>query len=194
VYDTLENSMVGNLGDEDEQTTMPSLKLLYREDDANFKKRMNTAIQLSWIYNNVLTILVTIGIFYILDLDLVLGIVMGVLIAFFSSFHVTLGQVTQACHWEVYKNRVVMPAGMMKVERTIYFREIEGLERTKSMVREILIIRLKTGEAMKIDVGGQEGPVEAFERAYTQFARVQSRRMGTYSLPVVPDEDDGQRP
>ena len=184
--------MDGHHGDEDAQAAMPSLKLLYREDDSNFKKRMNTAIQLSWIYNNVLTILVTIGIFYVLGLDLVLGIVMGVLIAFFSSFHVTLGQVSQACHWEVYKNRVVMPYGMMKVERTIYFREIEGLERSKNLVRELLVIRLKAGEVMKIDLGGQERPVEALERAFTQFAHVQSRRMGTYTIPIVPDESNGQ--
>ena len=186
--------MDGHRVNEDAQTAMPSLKLLYREDDTNFKKRMNTAIQLSWIYNNVLTILVTIAIFYALDLDLVLGIVMGVLIAFFSSFHVTLGQVSQACHWEVYKNRVVMPSGLMKVERTIYFREIEGLERSKSLVRTLLIVRLKAGEVIRIDSGGQERPIEALERAFTQFAQVQSRRMGKYTIPVVPDESDGQQP
>jgi hypothetical protein len=113
---------------------------------------------------------------------------MGILIAFFSSFHLTLGQVSQACHWEVYKNRVTMPSGIMKVERTIYFREIESLERSKSLVRELLLVRLKTGETLKIDIGGQEKPIDAFERGYSQFVQVQSRRMGMFTIPVVPDD------
>ena len=37
-------------------------RLLYREDDVNFKRRLNTAIQMSWVFNTALTIIVCAGV------------------------------------------------------------------------------------------------------------------------------------
>ncbi len=166
-----------------------SARLMYREDDDNFKRRLNTAIQFSWVYNTAVTILIVVGIFYVLDYNLAMGIMLGVLIAMVSNLHYTLSRVTKAARWEVYKNRVVMPRGFRGGERTIAYGDIKGIERHKSMTGEAVTIVLASGERIVLDVGEQQKPLSALELAYRQFARASGTVHSGITIPVSMDDE-----
>ncbi|UCC92349.1 MAG: hypothetical protein JSW25_06655 [Thermoplasmata archaeon] len=157
-------------------------RLLYREDDANFKRRLNTAIQMSWVFNTAITIIVCASIFYILDITLVMGVILGILLALMSNLHLTLSRVTKASRWEVYKNRVVMPLGMRGGHRTIPFDDIDTIDRQKGLTGETVVVTLKSGEAITLAVEEQRRPLEALDLAYRQYER--SRREPTREIKI----------
>lgn len=164
-------------------------RLLYREDDGNFKRRINTAIQMTVVFNTAITIILVLLFFLALDMDLLMGLLMGILLAFISNFHLTLSRVTVATRWEVYKNRVVMPIGLRGRQRTIDFEDIEVIEREVGITGETVNVRLRSGEAITLDVGEQRKPLEALDLAFRQFDR--SRR-GPASGITIPVREDGK--
>lgn len=161
-----------------------SARLLYREDDANFKRRLNSAIQMSWVFNTAATIIICSLIFYAMDLNLVMGIIAGVLLAMVSNLHLTLSRVTRASRWEVYKNRVVMPLGLRGGERTIEFEDIEVIERQSGMAGETVVIHLSSGESITLDVEEQRRPLEALGLAYRQYDRSREVPRTDIRIPV----------
>ncbi len=180
---------------EDEGTTSTSKedisggRLLYREDDDNFKRRLNTAIQMSWVFNTAITILVCAVIFYLLDINLVMGIILGILLALMSNLHLTLSRVTRASRWEVYKDRVVMPLGMRGGHRKIPFADIEAIERQRSAISgEVVVIRLKSGELINLDVEEQRKPLEALDLAFRQYDRTRGGIVSGITIPVMDSE------
>jgi hypothetical protein len=161
-------------------------RLLYREDDSNFKRRLNTAIQMSWVFNTAITIIVCSTIFYLLNFNMVMGIILGILLALMSNLHLTLSRVTRASRWEVYKNRVVMPLGMRGGHRTVPFDDIEAIERHKGLTGETVNVRLRSGETISLDVEEQRRPLEALDLAYRQYER--SRREPTREIRIPVSE------
>lgn len=163
-------------------------RLLYREDDGNFKRRINTAIQMTVVFNTAITIIVVLLFFLLLDLDLLTGLLMGILLAFISNFHLTLSRVTVATRWEVFKNRVVMPIGLRGRQRTIAFEEIDVIERQMSITGETVTVRLRSGEAITLDVEEQRKPLEALDLAFRQFDRSRRGPVSGITIPVREDE------
>lgn len=163
-------------------------RLLYREDDGNFKRRINTAIQMTVVFNTSITIILVLLFFILLDVDLLMGLLTGILLAFISNFHLTLSRVTVATRWEVYKNRVVMPVGLRGRQRTIAFEDIEVIERERGITGETVTVRLRSGEAIPLDVEEQRKPLEALDLAFRQFDR--SRR-GPVSGITIPVRENG---
>jgi hypothetical protein len=164
-------------------------RLLYREDDTNFKRRLNTAIQMSWVFNTAITIIVCASIFYLLDFNLVMGIILGILLALMSNLHLTLSRVTSASRWEVYKNRVVMPMGMRGGHRTLPFDDIDTIERQKGLTGETVIVTLRSGEAINLDVEEQRRPLEALDLAYRQHQRSRRAPAREIKIPVSGPEE-----
>jgi hypothetical protein len=165
--------------------------LTFREDDASFKRRLNTTIQISWVYNTVLVVLVCLGIFFIIDYSLAYGLVLGILLAMISNIHITLNQVTHASRWEIYKNRFIMPWGIRGHERLLMFEDIKTIERQRGMVTDRIIVQLVSGEVLRIDASGLQKPTEALEMAFRRFVRVRSERLGKISIPVA---GNGEQP
>ncbi len=165
-------------------------RLLYREDDGNFKRRLNTAIQMSWVFNTAITIIVCSLIFYLLDFNLVMGIILGILLAFMSNLHLTLSRVTRATRWEVYKNRVVMPLGMGGGHRTVQFEDIDVIERERGLTGETVRVRLKDGEEIVLDVEEQRKPLEALDLAFRQYDRSRQGPASGITIPVSADGGD----
>lgn len=165
-------------------------RLLYREDDDNFKRRLNTAIQMSWVFNTALTIIVCALIFYFLDFNLVMGIILGILLALMSNLHLTLSRVTRASRWEIYKNRVVMPLGMRGGHRTIPFDDIKALERQKGITGETVSVKLANGEVITLDVDEQRKPLEALDLAFRQYDRSRQGPVSGITIPISPSEGE----
>jgi hypothetical protein len=165
-------------------------RLLYREDDANFKRRLNTAIQMSWVFNTALTIIVCTSIFYLLDINLVMGIILGILLALMSNLHLTLSRVTRASRWEVYKNRVVMPLGMRGGHRMVTFDDIVAIERQKGLTGETVSVNLRSGEVIKLDVEEQRKPLEALDLAFRQYDRSRKGPVSGITIPISRTEGD----
>jgi hypothetical protein len=159
-------------------------RLLYREDDTNFKSRLNTAIQMSWVFNTAITIIACSSIFYILDFNLIMGIILGILLALMSNLHLTLSRVTSASRWEVYKNRVVMPLGMRGGQRTVPFEDIDRIERQRGMTGETVVIELRNGEKIPLDVEEQRKPLEALDLAFRQFDRSRRGPVSGITIPI----------
>jgi len=159
-------------------------RLVYREDDDNYKRRLNTAIQMSWVFNTAVTILVCAGLFYALDYNLIMGVILGILIAMISNLHLTLSRVTKASRWEIYKNRFVMPKGFSGGQRTISFDDIESIQRSKGMTGETIIIKLRSGESISLDVEEQRKPLEALELAFRQYDRHHSEQPDKITIPI----------
>jgi hypothetical protein len=161
-----------------------SARLLYREDDGNFKRRLNSAIQMSWVFNTALTILVCAVLFYILDYNLVMGIIFGVLIAMISNLHLTLSRVTRASRWEIYNNRVVMPRGFRGGNLTIHFDDIDSIQRQKGVAGDTMTITMMGGESLTLDVEEQRKPLEALDLAYRQYAKGPGVPQDRITIPV----------
>ena len=171
-------SVEGAVGDEG------AARLVYREDDDNYKRRLNSAIQMSWVFNTVVTILVCVGLFYALDYNLVIGIILGILLAMISNLHLTMSRVTRASRWEIYKTRFLMPKGFRGGQRSISFDEIESIHRSKGMTGETVIIKLRTGESISFDVEEQRKPLEALELAFRQFGQYRSEQPDKITIPI----------
>lgn len=163
-------------------------RLVYREDDDNFKRRLNSAIQMSWVFNTAITILVISTIFYALDYNMVMGIMLGVLLAMMSNLHLTLSRVTRASRWEVYKNRTVMPQGFRGGNRSIPYTDIDSLSRRTGLSGETLTIRLRSGESITLDVEEQRKPLEALDLAFRRFDRSRPGPTRDITIPIVEDE------
>lgn len=161
-------------------------RLIYREADDAFKSRLNTAIQIGWVYNTSLTIIAILGIFYLLDLPLVMGLILGILLALITNFQFLIIHVNQSHRWEIYRNRVVIPIGFRGGQRVIFFREIEEIERRKGIVNDRVIIHMRDDAPIKIDLGGQEEPLHNLMMVYSKYSKVQSRRSGEITIPSGP--------
>ena len=73
----------------------------------------------------------------------------------------------------------------------ILFNDIETIDRKRGMVTEKVIIRLRSGEVLRIEISGLQKPTEALELAFRRFVRVRSERMGKISIPV---SENGEKP
>jgi hypothetical protein len=186
--------VVGSTEGKDILEGISASRLLYREDDDNFKRRLNTAIQMSWVYTTAVSILVCVLIFYYLEYNLVMGIILGILLALMSNFHLTLSRVTSASRWEIYKNRVVMPKGFRGGHRTISFDDIEAIERKRGLAGEVMEIRLVGGESFQLDVEEQQKPVAALELAFRQYGRRREGSLPTITIPVAGSAGEDKGP
>jgi hypothetical protein len=160
-------------------------RLMYREDDAHFKRRLNSAIQLYWIYNSAVTILVCAMIFYLLDISLFIGIVVGLLILMYSNILQTLYRVTKTQRWEVYKDHAVMPRALSGGAHTVNFSEIEAMERRGGISGERMVIILKTGTRLSFDLSGQERPLASLEWAYNEYGKQKDRPQVKIVIPIA---------
>lgn len=161
-------------------------RLLYREPDDAFKSRLNTAIQIGWVYNTSLTLMVILGIFYLLDLPLVMGLILGILLALFANFHFLIIQVSKSNRWEIYRNKVAIPRGFQGGQRVIMFKDIKEIEHRQGILNEKMIIHLVTGARISIDVGGQKGPLQSLMIVYNKYSNVTSRGSLEITIPSVP--------
>ena len=161
-------------------------RLVYREADDAFKSRLNTAIQIGWAYNTSLTILVVMAIFYFLDLSLVLGLILGILLAFLANFHFLMIQVSQSSRWEIYRNRVKIPRGFRRGQRVIFFRDIETIEPQSNLINERVIIHMKDGTHIHLDVGGQEVPLHNLMLVFDKYSKMRSRKSLEITIPLGP--------
>jgi len=165
-------------------------RLIYREDDRNFKQRLNTAIQIGWVFNTALTVMVVMGIFYILGFQLVLGLIMSILVAFFSNFRFLLIQISKSARWEVYRNKVIMPRGGRGGNRVIMFSDIDSIERRKTGFVDKVIIQMRGGSRFSVDVSGQEAPLQCLLMTFNQYSIARARRSFEIRFPVVVDDPD----
>lgn len=161
-------------------------RLVYREPDDAFKSRLNTAIQIGWVYNTALTLIVIMVIFYLLDLPLVMGLILGILLALFANFRFLIIQVSKSDRWEIYRNKVAIPRGFQGGQRVIMFKDIKEIEHHRGILYDRLIIHLVTGARISIDVGGQEGPVENLIIVYNKYSKVISRKSLEITIPYGP--------
>jgi hypothetical protein len=171
-------SVVDAAGDEG------AARLVYREDDENYKRRLNSAIQMSWVFNTAVTILVCAGLFYALEYNLAMGIILGILLAMISNLHLTMSRVTRASRWEIYKSRFLMPKGFRGGQRSISFDDIESIERSKGMAGEIVTVKLHSGESIPFDIEEQRKPLEALELAFRQYGQYRSKQPDKITIPI----------
>ena len=176
----------------DETYDSPSegARLTYREDDTSFKKRLNTMIQIAWVYNTAVTIIIVAVLFYLLGFNMVLGILMGVLLSFFTSFPLTMFQVTNAKRWEIYRNRFVMPKGLGGDERVVMFNDIESIELRKDLTGEKVVIHLRTGQTIIIDVKGQKEPLSILMMTFDEYDKAHSKRVIEIPISMVDDAQE----
>ena len=140
---------------------------------------------MSWVFNTAVTIIVCSVIFYALDLNLVMGVIIGVLLAMVSNLHLTLSRVTRASRWEVYKNRVVVPMGFRGGERTIEYSDIARMERHRGMAGESVVLHMTSDESITFDLEEQRRPIEALELAFRQYDRSRSGGRGAdIQIPI----------
>lgn len=158
-------------------------RLLYREADDAFKSRLNTAIQIGWVYNTALTIIVIMGIFYLLGLQMILGLILGILLALFANFRFLIIQVSKSSRWEIYRNRVAIPRGFQGGQRVILFKDIEEIERRNGTLNDKVVIKMADGSRINIDVGGQEGPLNNLILVYDKYSKVRSRQGTEITIP-----------
>lgn len=170
-------------------------RLTYREDDSNFKQRLNTMIQIGWVYNTSLTIIVCTLIFSYLGINLLRGVLLGILLALFANFRYTMVQVTHASRWEIYKNRFVMPKGLQGKESLIMFKDIKQIDRTNDMLGGKVVVDLSSGSKVTIRTDGQEHPIQVLMIAFNQYSNARSKRaaeipisMGSDSLEPIEHE------
>jgi hypothetical protein len=159
-------------------------RLTYREDDENFKKRLNTTVQIGWVFNTAVTIMIILGVIYLLGQELLLGLLLGVVMAFFTTFHFTLIQVTHANRWEIFRNRFKMPRGIRGGVVEIMYRDIREIERRKGVTGEKVVVHLNSGRRISIDVSGQEQPIGVLLLTHRQYENIHSKRVSEISIPI----------
>ena len=169
----------------------PASRLMYREDDAQFKRRLNSAIQLYWIYNTAMTILICLILSYLFKFSLLIAIIVAILFLLISNIQQTLLRVTKAHRWEIYKNHAIIPNARQGAY-TLNFKEIATIERTKSLTGEKLIIKLKDGRRLGYDFGDHERPLSALETAIHHFLRLKTETKPTVVIPITPKYKGGQ--
>jgi hypothetical protein len=158
------------------RTELPSARMIYREDDAHFKQRLDFSIQMSWVYNSVTTVLVFVVIFYLFNQPIYIAIIMGLLVLLVSNLSLTLSNVSRTHRWEVYTNRVVIPSGRGDSSTTLDFHDIEEISRTRGVTGERVVIRLGGNTKMSFPVEGQEKSLTALETAFSQYRTVRGPR------------------
>jgi hypothetical protein len=159
-------------------------RLVFREDDESFKRRLNSAIQLGWVTNTAIAIIVCITILYLLDVSGIYSILLGVLLALLANFYYTLSQVTKASRWEVYRNRVVMPKGMSSGHLVIWYEDIEVIARKDGHLFDLVVIKLHSGERIRVEVKGQESALQTLFMAYRQYSDSIERSQSKISIPI----------
>ena len=159
-------------------------RLVFREDDDSYKRRLNSAIQVGWVTNTAIAIIVCITILYLLDVSGIYSILLGVLLALLANFYYTLLQVTKASRWEVYRNRVVMPKGMSSGELVIWFEDIEDIERRDGLLLDSVVIKLRSGKRIRVDVKGQKNALQTLFMAYNQYSNSIRGRQSKISIPI----------
>jgi len=157
-------------------------RLAYREDDVHFKARLDSAVQSYWVYNSAATILVCVAIFYVLRQPIYIGIITGLLILLVSNLYQTMNRISQTHRWEIYTDRVVVPASGMGKQVRIAFADIESIVRTKGPLGEKLVIHSKNSKRIDLYVQGQERTLSILEKAYTQY-----RSARQVPAPQAPD-------
>ncbi len=163
-------------------------RLVFREDDESFKRRLNSAIQFGWVTNTAIAIIVCIAILFLLDITGVYSILLGILLALLTNFYYTLLQVTKASRWEVYRNRVVMPKGMSSGELVIWYKDIKEIERKKGLLIDWVIITLHSGERIRIEARGQKSALHTLSMAFKQYSDSIKRGQGNIPIPISPAE------
>lgn len=161
-------------------------RLLYREDEGNFKKRLNSAVQIGWFANTILTVIVSVAILWLLGFPIAYGILLGILIALLTNFHYTLIQVTKANRWEVYRNRIVMPKGLNDGKSEVLFEDIDDIVRQRKFLNDLVIIKLRNGRRIRIQAKGQEDALRTLFLAFKHYSNAKSRpRQDEVTIPVV---------
>ncbi len=160
-------------------------RLLYREDDAHFKQRLVTTIQLYWVYNSALTIIICAVVVYLLHLPLLIGIVLGLLILLVSNIQQTMWRMGRATRWEVFRNMVVIPSRTSSGRREIHFEDIASVQRHKSLVEERVVLKLRDGSNLTFAVEEQERPLSALETAFRNYT------LSRASPPVLRPDAEG---
>jgi len=153
---------------DDEPDASPS-RLTYREDDAHFKRRLDSAVQSYWVYNSAATILVCVAIFYLLKQPLYIGIITGLLILLVSNLYQTMNRISQTHRWEIYTGSVVVPASGLGKKQKLEFSGIESMAKEGGLLGERLVIVLRDGKRMNFYLQGQERTLATLEKAYAQY-------------------------
>ena len=159
-------------------------RLTYREDDAHFKRRLDSAVQSYWVYNSAATILVCVGVFYVLKQPIYIGIITGLLILLVSNLYQTMNRISQTHRWEIYTDRVVIPASGMGKQLRVQFSDIESMVRVKGPLGGKLVIHRKDGRSIELHAEGQERTLAILEKTYAQYAS--ARHEGPGRPPTAP--------
>jgi hypothetical protein len=173
---------VGRVRASAEESDASPSRLTYREDDAHFKRRLDSAVQSYWVYNSAATILVCVAIFYVLGQPIYIGIITGLLILLVSNLYQTMNRINQTHRWEIYTDRVVIPASGFGKKRTLAFSTIESMTRERGFLGGRLVVVLKGGKHVGFYLQGQERIMQTLEKTYSQYSAARS-------ADVVPPED-----
>ncbi len=165
-----------------------SPRLLYREDDANFKRRLDAAIQFYWVWTYAITIIAAAAVAYFLGLPLYAAIIAALLLLLVISLQQTMLRIGRSGRWEVYGDRAKVPVDRKGGSLTVHYGDVDRLDRADGLGGTRLELVLSTGRRLRFESAGQEKALVALESAYKQWG---SRRMANpapLSIPVVPSQ------
>lgn len=165
---------VGKVRASDEGPDASPSRLTYREDDSHFKRRLDSAVQSYWVYNSAATILVCVAIFYILGQPIYIGIITGLLILLVSNLYQTMNRISQTHRWEIYTDRVVIPASGFGKKRTLAFSAVQSMAVRRGFLGGRLLVVLRDGKHMSFYLQGQERIMQTLERTYSHYSAVKS--------------------
>jgi hypothetical protein len=151
-------------------------RLIYREDEGHFKRRLDSSIQFYWVYNSAMTILVCVLIFYFLKVSIFISIVVALLILLVSNIQLTLSRVGQAARWRVSTNSVVIPSRRRGWPTSIQFSDISSIERRRGPLGESVVLHMEDGRRISFSRAGQEKPISALMEAFSRYKAVRGRR------------------
>ena len=160
-------------------------KLVYREDDAHFKRRLDTTIQFYWVLTYAVTIIACVAVFYALGLPLYAAIIAAMLLLLVLTLQQTMSRIGRTGRWEVYGDHAMLPVDRRGGVMRLAYGDIEDVRRAGGIGGERLDIALKRGVTLKYDVTSQERALAALEAAYRQW-RARHSPVATVSIPVVP--------
>ena len=160
-------------------------KLVYREDDAHFKRRLDTTIQFYWVLTYAVTIIACVAVFYVLGLPIYAAIIAAMLLLLVLTLQQTMARIGRTGRWEVYGDHAMLPVDRRGGVMRLAYTDIEDVGRAGGIGGERLDVVLNGGRTLRYDIASQERALAAFEAAYRQW-RARHSPVAAVSIPVVP--------
>jgi len=170
--------------------TVAPLRLVYREDDAHFKRRLDSTIQFYWVLTYAVTIIACVAVFYALDLPLFAAIIAALLLLMVLTLQQTMSRIGRTGRWEVYGDHAMLPVDRRGGVVRLTYADIEEVRRVGGIGGERIDVVLRRGATLKYDAASQERALAALESAHKQWC-ARHAPVRTVEIPVVPTEGAG---